>query len=54
MQAQVLVACKVVAAHSLKALTSFVHGYYNCQLSGVAVAVVAAIAIAAAGLVVSS
>ena len=52
MQAQVLVACKVGAAHSLAVLTSCIHGHCSC--CGVAVAVVAAVAIAAAGLVASS
>ena len=55
MHAQVLVACKVGAAHSLAGLTSYVCGY--CICCGVAVAGVAAVAtaaVAAAGLVVSS
>ena len=50
MQAQVLVACKFGAAHSLVALTSCVHG--DCSCCSVAVAAVAAVA--AAGLVAPS
>ena len=63
LQTRVLVACKVGTAHSLAALTSCVHDYCSCWLSGVDVAIVAAVAvvaavaavaIAAAGLVASS
>ena len=54
MQAQVLVACKVGAAHSLLVFISYVHSHCNCcGVAVVVVAAVAAVAIAAAGLVAS-